>query len=119
MYCKMIWCILINVISLISLAKCHWLPFPDLVPLAARGGDRARQPGAGGAGHGDVGQRLRAVGPRALRRARQGDVGAGGRRAQHEVEGGVRQGPQRGEPLLPRLQGIQVGDSKYFPAFIK
>ena len=93
-----------------SISVTDSLFLPDLVPLSPRGGDRARQPGAGGAGHGDVGQRLRAVGPRALRRARQGDVGAGGRRAQHEVEGGVRQGPQRGEPLLPRLQGVQVGD---------
>ena len=79
-------------------------------PVAARGGDRARQPGAARLGHHPLGQRLRGVGPSALPRAGEGalDPGrrvfrkninqiypSGGKYPQHEVQGLLRAGAHR------------------------
>ena len=48
-------------------------------PVSARGGDRARQPGAARLGHHPLGQRLRGVGPPALPRAGEGALDPGRR----------------------------------------
>ena len=68
----------------------------------------ARQPGAARLGHDPVGQRLRRMEQTTFSGARKGAVVPAGQYAQHEVQGIVWPGPQRGQPPLSRLQGLQV-----------
>ncbi len=102
-----------------------------LLPVPPRGRHRARKPGkdvnpnsldkshkvmqllfqtgAPRLGHHPLGQRLRRVGQAALPGARQGSLEPPRCDAKHKVQGVLREGALRGQPKVPRREGIQVG----------
>ena len=123
-------------------AACQFSPAPfyfllaiqGLLPVPPCGRHRARKPGkdvnpnsldkshkvmqllfqtgAPRVGHHPLGQRFRRVGQAALPGARQGSLEPPRCDAKHKVQGVLREGALRGQPKVPRREGIQVGGNE-------